>query len=802
MRGYRQRLAECISSDLTCVLSLLVLGLIAYEHSFFASFYLDDARHILQNEAIVDLSNIGAIFSYSRQQFLPYLTLAINYKIGGLNHLSYHILNFFIHYGAAIFLYLLCLETWKTPVMQGAQLKFSKQLAAFMTAGIFLLHPLQTESVTYVIQRSESMAGMFYLATLYFYLRGRREGKHNMAFGYFLLAGVAAFCAAFSKATAVTLPVMIVIYELFFFKTSFKDIFGKKMILILLIPAGVVMSHVVKPLLMRGFFYDPGIAFTRKQYILTQFSVLLTYLRLYFWPANQNIDWDYPLASHFFTLETVASFLVLLMLILIAVLAYRRFRLVSLGIVGFFITLAPTSSVIPLHDVIFEHRMYLAVAFLAMGCVQIFLWSLARVGETSRAVQAVGLIVAIVALTVGLTSTTRGRNEVWTSSLSLWKDAVQKSPNKARPHNNYGRALYMLGMSMTEAAMKEFEIANQLMPQWEVPWHNLAIAYFEEGDYQRAIDSDLEAIKRKANYKPSLYKLGCSYKGLEQWDNARIYLERLVKLNPGYRYLAAYVDLVQVYQELGLHDKAMTLAGVMTKLPDGLPLVNFYRGMAFYRLNDFDRAKSYFTVETEQESGRTLSLFMLGQINYLKENYEQAAEMFRKALAEIPSSPEAHYNMAVILMQNERWQEALKHLAHAKAVDPFSLDISLQTITCYGYLGYLTERINLVGKLLGVRPGSEEFSFLQANKEQNLDRIMQGYADKFLGGTLSPGAERVLALIAALREDYGEALKWYERYAKNLENLKEKQRITREVLRLKSILQGKGPLRTPHRFCP
>ena len=130
MVGYRHKLSAYLASHLTSVLILLVFGLVAYEQSFFASFYLDDVRHILQNDAIVDLSNIGAIFSYSRQQFLPYLTLAVNYEIGGLHPLTYHICNFFIHYTAAIFLYLLCLETWNTPVMQGAQLKFSKQLAA------------------------------------------------------------------------------------------------------------------------------------------------------------------------------------------------------------------------------------------------------------------------------------------------------------------------------------------------------------------------------------------------------------------------------------------------------------------------------------------------------------------------------------------------------------------------------------------------------------------------------------------------------------------------------------------------
>jgi len=214
-------------------------------------------------------------------------------------------------------------------------------------------------------------------------------------------------------------------------------------------------------------------------------------------------------------------------------------------------------------------------------------------------------------------------------------------------------------------------------------------------------------------------------------------------------------------------------------------------------LADFNRAKFYFTREAERKSRRTLSLLMLGQIHYLEEENERAAEIFRKVLEENPSSPEAHYNIAVILEKDERWQEALQHLKHAKAVDPFSLDISLHLIKCYGYLGYSTERLMLVRKMLGIKPDSEEFSFLQANTQQNLDRTMLGYADKFLNGNPSPGSARSLALIATLREEYGKAIKWYERYVENLDDHKEKERITKEVLRLKSILQGKGPLRTP-----
>jgi tetratricopeptide (TPR) repeat protein len=441
--------------------------------------------------------------------------------------------------------------------------------------------------------------------------------------------------------------------------------------------------------------------------------------------------------------------------------------------------------------------MYLAVAFLTMGFVQLLIWGLEKIREISLRGHFTALATTMVVLLLTLTSITHARNGVWMSSLSLWKDAVEKSPNKARPHNNYGSALYRLGMSMTEAAKREFELANKISPEWEVPWHNLALAYFEEGDFQRAIELDLQAIKIRNNFKPALYQLGRTYKELEQWEEARVYFERLIKLNRGFSYLSSYVQLSDIYKKMGLRGKALKLAEKMTQLPDGFPLVDFYRGMAFYELNNFSRAKFYFTREKERKLARTPSLLMLGQIHYLEDDNEQAAEMFGKILEENLSSPEANYNLAIILQKDMRFQEALVHLERARAVDPFALDISLQLIKCYGHLGYSEKQLALLGKVLGVRPGSKEFAFLQANIEQGLDRTLQDYAKKFLGGNPSPGSARALAVIATLRENCRDAIKWYERYAASIKDPKERERIRREVLRLNSIRQGKEPLRTP-----
>ena len=211
-----QKICRRVDPDLVSILALLAFGLVAYSNSFTAAFQYDDLLHVLRNEALVDLTDVSRIYQYCPERFLTYLTLAINYRISKFDPISYHTFNFFIHYIAAVLLYFLFVEIWETPALKGLELRFSKRLGGFFAAGIFLLHPLQTEAVTYVIQRAESMAGMFYLATLLFYVKARRAQTRHRLFGYSLGAGFTAVCAAFSKEIAVTLPVMIVVFELFF----------------------------------------------------------------------------------------------------------------------------------------------------------------------------------------------------------------------------------------------------------------------------------------------------------------------------------------------------------------------------------------------------------------------------------------------------------------------------------------------------------------------------------------------------------------------------------------------------------
>jgi len=789
--------------DLPYILALLIFGLVAYSTAFTTSFFLDDIPHIVENEAIRDLHDISTIFGYCKERFLIYLTLAANYHLSRLEPMSYHIFNFFIHYSASIFLYVLFIELLKTPAMRKVESPFSKKLAAFFAAGIFLLHPLQTESVTYVIQRTESMAGMFYLATLYFYLRARLGKTAGATLRYGALTGISALCAAFSKETAVTLPAMIAIFEVFLFETSIKDLLRNKIFLALLVPAALIVFYKLGPLVQRNFFYDPDIPFTRRQYLLTQFSVLVTYLRLFFYPLGQNIDWDFPMSDSLFATETIFSLLLLLVLFTLSFVTYSRFRLLSLGIVGFFVTLAPTSSIIPIKDVIFEHRMYLPVAFLAIGCVQLLCQAIDKLWQPSRRTHLVALVTVIGVITSALTGLTYLRNEVWLSSISLWKDAVEKSPNKARPHNNYGWALYLLEGSVTPQAREEFEIANRLDPAWAIPWHNLALISYEEGDYKQAIELDLKALERKPKYLRAVYQLAKSYRELGQLPAAQKYLEQLIKDSPPQAgLLPAYLDLIELNLKTGDRPRALKLVRELIQLSDALSGIDYYRGLAWYRLDDLSQAEFYFNRQTTTHENKMIpSLLMLGGIYYEMEEPDKAEAVLRQVLVEQPWSPTAHYNLSVIMEQSNRISEARKHLETVVGIQPFSLAPRIRLIGLYDHLGETGLRTESIRSLLGLRLDSPEFSFLKGNEDRELDVTLQGYVERFLTGNpidSSSQLEKTRAMIATLAGDLAGAINWYERYLLQVNDYVEVKKVEKEIQRLLTVLQGgKEPLEVP-----
>ncbi|MCX6142214.1 MAG: hypothetical protein NTZ35_03245, partial [Ignavibacteriales bacterium] len=211
-------------------LAICAFGIAAYSNTFLGSFHFDDETSIVTNPAIRDLSNLRGIFYYSATRVITYLTFALNYRVGGLDVVGYHLVNVAIHLAAALMVWLLVRQILQSPAFRETDLGKVASIIPLFAALIFVLHPVQTQAVTYVAQRAASLATLFYLLSLYLYGQARTSqvadtGKTRTAF-LFMGAFVAGLLGVFSKETAFTLPFAILLYEVLFYREKGKTRWG------------------------------------------------------------------------------------------------------------------------------------------------------------------------------------------------------------------------------------------------------------------------------------------------------------------------------------------------------------------------------------------------------------------------------------------------------------------------------------------------------------------------------------------------------------------------------------------------
>ncbi|BDU51109.1 ArnT family glycosyltransferase [Haliovirga abyssi] len=345
---------------------IFLIGLIAYSTSFMGSFHFDDYSSIIYNYEIKNLWS--AFLDIFRKSFssrrLVYFTFAINYKLGGLNPIGYHIVNFIIHFFSALFVYLISKN-----IISKTKLKTYKDEISFFISAIFIAHPITTQAVTYVTQRLESMASMFFLGSFYFYLRYRDTIKIK----YVIYSAIMIILGSRCKEIVVTLGGIILIYEIIF--GNIKKLKKKDIGLFLLISSlalipfwirvykavSVDKVQIIKTFDLRQ---EHKKSMTREDYLRTEMNVVRTYLRLMILPIRQSLDYDYKIQKNM-DLITWLSLVLHIGLILIAIYNIKKNKFYAFGILWFYVVLIPTSTIIPIEDVIYEHRVYLpSVGFI------------------------------------------------------------------------------------------------------------------------------------------------------------------------------------------------------------------------------------------------------------------------------------------------------------------------------------------------------------------------------------------------------------------------------------------------------
>ena len=414
---------------------------------------------------------------------LTMLSYWANLHLYGLRPHSYHVWNIVFHSIAAFLLYFVLRKTLELANTADP----NRTILAIFGAALFLLHPMQTEAVAYIAGRSENLSAVFYFAAWGLFLYRRK-----VAISWPVTAGILLLfvCAVASKEHTPTLIGVLLLTDYFFNPGfSWKGALKNWRLYAPILVAGLAGAVVIFRLISRenvsiGFNLDE---FTWYQYLFTQFRVFFAYLGLFLVPYWQTIDYDVAVSHTIFEHGALACLLGILAMLGVAFYYRRRFPLASYGFFVFCLILSPTSSFIPLKDVIADRRLYLPL----VGLILISLEFLRRWNADRKIL--IGLLSLVL---IGSGIWTYNRSAVWSSSLNLWEDAAEKSPDK--PRVQFGVAVAYFQVNQCKQAVDHYVIASKLQkPNYEILM-NWGMAYECNGQHDLALQKIQQSIDERA----------------------------------------------------------------------------------------------------------------------------------------------------------------------------------------------------------------------------------------------------------------------------------------------------------------
>jgi tetratricopeptide (TPR) repeat protein len=488
------------------ILSIILLAI--YSNTFHATWHFDDEK-ILENSSL-HLSSFTwddikkTLFSQKQKPWKLYrpvacFSLALNYHFSKDKIFSYHVVNLIIHYITAAFLFLFISATLSLPSME-AKYRDRSYSIALLASVFWASNPIQTQAVTYIIQRMASMAGMFYIISMYCYLKGRQTGIHRKKIVFFSLCVIAGMMAMGSKENAFMLPVSIFLFDLLLIQGLTKETLKKNgkpavFLVFLIICIGMVYYFLIDKDLSIINRYTQR-AFTLQERLLTEPRIVLFYLSLIFYPVPMRLSIDHDITISKTLLSpptTVLPILGIIGILLLAMYLSRRRPFIAFSILFFFVNHLIESSVIPL-ELVFEHRNYTPSMFLFVPVVIVLLAPI-KDQLLKRPVR-VALMAFIVCLIIGQGHAAYIRNSLWKTEESLWMAATEVAPALWRPWHNLGR--YYSEKNMHKEALAHYATAVTKEVTVDrrdkgLTFYNIGVVYHKMGDKDKALSNYLKA---------------------------------------------------------------------------------------------------------------------------------------------------------------------------------------------------------------------------------------------------------------------------------------------------------------------
>ena len=693
-----------LGRDLLLLLLLGVVVVLIYSNTFKSPFHFDDVRVIQDNPRVrltaLSVKNLMEIGSrgLSSNRPVSLISFALNHYFHGYHVMGYHLVNTLIHILTGVFLFFLLKTILSFPL-----LGFKDERCVwipFFTALIWLVHPIQTQSVTYIVQRMNSLSAMFYVLSLLLYIKARLATGTSKMWPFFWGCILAGLLSVGSKEIAATLPLFMFLFEWYFFQDLNLTWLKKRslpiaglLIFIVILILMFLGSHPLDKILSGYETYN----FTLSQRLLTEFRVVMYYISLLIlpYPSRLNLDRDYPISySMLDPITTLLSIVVIAGLIGLAALLAKKKPLVSFCILWFFGNLVIESSFIAL-DIIFEHRAYLPSMFV------IFLFVMLVYRLKRPKWLGIGVLCT---LTFTFSLWTYQRNNVWRHEVTLWRDCVLKSPQKARPHYNLGTSLSTEGN--TTEAIYHYKEAIRIKPDYAEAYGNLGVDLMNQGNTQDAIRRYRQALRFKPDYAKAHHNLGFALLSLSEFEEAIHHFAEAVRIDPDYAKAHHNLGIALVKQSK--HKKAIPHFKEALRINPESAKIHNNLGAALYKQGNDQEAIHHY-----QEALRIDPEFEEAQLNMgvalsSSGTPDMAIKHFSEILRTKPDHAEAHYKLGALLNDQGRTKEAMKHYLDALRVEPDHEHAHYNLATLLYGQGRIKEAMHHYSEALRIKPDFAE----------------------------------------------------------------------------------------------
>jgi len=663
---------------------LFTLTFLIYSNTFNASWHFDDYPNILDNSNLhiknLQLKTIYKTFfgrpgtvSDSLYRPVSCLTFALNWYFDNKNVTGYHIVNITIHFFTASILFLTILNLLESPKLKN-KFRNSQYPIAFLSAAFWMLNPIQTQAVTYIVQRMTSLAGMFYILGIYLYLKGKCSDSKGNRTLLFLAVFMSFALSLGSKENAVVFPLSLLLIELVFFKEQ-KQLFDRKVFSGAVIV--IALSILVTVTLAFMFMERNPIAYITSLYekrpfsllerVMTQPRVILLYFSLIFFPIPDRLSIVHDVVisrSLFEPWTTFVSIAVVLFLIGFGFTQLKKRPILGFGLLFFFLNHLVESTILPL-EMVFEHRNYLPTMFLFFP-VSAALVKVANYYREKKHFIYLMEISFISILIICLCGMTYLRNMVWVTEKTLWEDALVKAPKNDKPLQNM--AAYYNSIGQMDKALELYELSlssYQERPNQSksLSFNNMGNIYLSKGEYEKAIRYYYKALHIYPDQQRARFNMVLALIKMGKWEAALKHIDLILPTYYNHNHclnLKGYVLLKQKKPKAAMQ----YFTSALQMAPDDRN-VNLNAGIALGLMGNYQQGERYLK-RADQVSSNDMIVLLCIVENRLKAGDKLSAVKYLENLRRLFSAD------TVVTF--------VKNISKDKSAIPLSSDLLIQFI--------------------------------------------------------------------------------------------------------------------------